>query len=164
LIGIFLYILMRFRKWQFSLGGVIALFHDVIIVLGVYSLFYKVLPFDMEVDQSFIAAILTVVGYSINDTVIIFDRIREYLNKHVSWPHDKTVNEALNSTLGRTLNTALTTLIVLFAIFLFGGDSMKGFMFALIVGIGIGTYSSWFIATPIYYDTVNKLEQKKGKK
>ena len=113
LIGIFLYILMRFRKWQFSLGGVVALFHDVIIVLGVYSLFYKVFPFDMEVDQSFIAAILTVVGYSINDTVIIFDRIREYLKKHVSWPHDKTVNEALNSTLGRTLNTALTTLIVL---------------------------------------------------
>jgi len=164
LIGIFLYILLRFRKWQFSLGGVLALFHDVIIVLGVYSLFYKVFPFDMEVDQSFIAAILTVVGYSINDTVIIFDRIREYLKKHVSWPHDKTVNEALNSTLGRTLNTALTTLIVLVAIFLFGGDSMKGFMFALIVGIGIGTYSSWFIATPIYYDTVNKLEQKKGKK
>lgn len=164
LIGIFLYILMRFRKWQFSFGGVIALFHDVIIVLGVYSLFYKVFPFDMEVDQSFIAAILTVVGYSINDTVIIFDRIREYLKKHVSWAHDKTVNGALNSTLGRTLNTALTTLIVLFAIFLFGGDSMKGFMFALIIGIGIGTYSSWFIATPIYYDTVNKIEQKKGKK
>ena len=135
LIGIFLYILLRFRKWQFSFGAVAALFHDVIIVLGVFSLFYKVLPFDMEVDQSFIAAILTVVGYSINDTVIVFDRIREYTKKHVTWPHYKMLNSALNSTLGRTLNTSGTTLVVLVAIFLFGGDSMKGFMFAMIMGL-----------------------------
>ncbi|MDZ7613207.1 MAG: protein translocase subunit SecDF [Flavobacteriaceae bacterium] len=164
LIGIFLYILMRFRKWQFSLGAVAALFHDVIIVLGVFSLFYKWLPFDMEVDQSFIAAILTVVGYSINDTVIVFDRVREYTKKHAAWPFAKTINAALNSTLGRTLSTSGTTLVVLIAIFLFGGDSMKGFMFAMIIGIGIGTYSSLFIATPVMYDTIGKTEIKKEKK
>jgi len=164
LIGIFLYILLRFRKWQFSFGAVAALFHDVIIVLGVFSLFYKVLPFDMEVDQSFIAAILTVVGYSINDTVIVFDRIREYAKKHVTWPPYKMLNSALNSTLGRTMNTSGTTLVVLVAIFLFGGDSMKGFMFAMIMGIGIGTYSSLFVATPIMYDLLKKDELKKEKK
>jgi SecD/SecF fusion protein len=164
LIGIFLYILMRFRKWQFSLGAVAALFHDVIIVLGVFSLFYKWLPFDMEVDQSFIAAILTVVGYSINDTVIVFDRIREYTKKHAAWPFAKIINASLNSTLGRTLSTSGTTLVVLVAIFLFGGDSMKGFMFAMIIGIGIGTYSSLFIATPMMYDTLQKTDHKKVKK
>ena len=163
LIGIFLYILLRFKKWQFSLGAVAALFHDVIIVLGVFSLFYKFLPFDMEVDQSFIAAILTVVGYSINDTVIVFDRIREFANKHMGWKFDRTINEALNRTLGRTLNTSLTTLIVMIAIFLFGGDSIKGFMFAMIVGIGIGTYSSLFVATPIMYDSTNKTKEGKLK-
>lgn len=160
LIVIFLYILFRFRKWQFSLGAVAALFHDVLVVLGVFSLFYKVLPFDMEIDQSFIAAILTVVGYSINDTVIIFDRIREFAGKHTSWPYDKVVNSGLSSTLGRTINTSLTTLIVLLSIFLFGGDSIKGFMFAMIVGVIVGTYSSLFIASPIMYDTTTKLRNK----
>jgi SecD/SecF fusion protein len=161
LLVIFLYILFRFRKWQYSLGAVAALFHDVIIVIGIFSLFYKVLPFDMEIGQSFIAAILTVLGYSINDTVIVFDRIREFAGKHTSWKFNTVIDKALSTTLGRTINTSLTTLVVLMAIFLFGGDSIKGFMFALIVGIVVGTYSSLFIASPILYDTVKKLDKSK---
>merc|ERR1712065_90885 len=153
LIIVFLYILLRFRKVSFSIGAVVAVFHDVLIVLGVFSIFYKVMPFDMEIGQSFIAAILTVVGYSLNDTVVIFDRIREFAGSHTSWKFSKTVDKALSSTLGRTINTSLTTLVVLMAIFLFGGDSIKGFMFALIVGVVVGTYSSLFIASPIMYDT-----------
>jgi len=160
LIVVFLYILIRFRKWQYSFGAVMAVFHDVLIVLSIFSIFYKILPFDMEIGQSFIAAILTVVGYSLNDTVVIFDRIREFANKHASWPFNRTVNKALSSTLGRTVNTSLTTLIVLLAIFLFGGDSIKGFMFALIIGVIVGTYSSLFIASPIMYDTTVKLDKK----
>jgi SecD/SecF fusion protein len=115
----------------------------------------------MEIGQSFIAAILTVLGYSINDTVIVFDRIREYFGIHSSWKFDKVIDKALSTTLGRTINTSLTTLVVLLAIFLFGGDSIKGFMFALIVGIIVGTYSSLYIASPITYDTVKWLEKKK---
>ncbi|MFD1293402.1 protein translocase subunit SecDF [Lutibacter holmesii] len=161
LLVVFLYILFRFRKWQYSLGAVAAVFHDVLIVLAIFSIFYKILPFDMEIGQSFIAAILTVVGYSLNDTVVIFDRIREFAGIHNSWKFSKIVNFALSSTLGRTINTSLTTLVVLMAIFLFGGDSIKGFMFALIVGVIVGTYSSLFIASPIMYDTTKKLEQKK---
>ncbi len=157
----FLYILFRFRKWQFSLGAVAAVFHDVLIVLAIFSLLYKILPFDMEIGQSFIAAILTVVGYSLNDTVVIFDRIREFTGIHTSWKFSEVVDKALSSTLGRTINTSLTTLVVLLAIFLFGGDSIKGFMFALIVGVVVGTYSSLFIASPIMYDTVKKLDSKK---
>ena len=160
LIVVFLYILFRFRKWQYSLGAVVAVFHDVLIVLALFSLFYKVLPFDMEIGQSFIAALLTVVGYSLNDTVVIFDRIREFADKHPKWQFAKTVNSALSTTLGRTINTSLTTLIVLLSIFLFGGDSIKGFMFAMIIGVLVGTYSSLFIASPIMYDT-SKLADKK---
>jgi SecD/SecF fusion protein len=160
LIVVFLYILLRFKKWQFSLGAVLAVFHDVFIVLGVFSLTYKFLPFSMEIDQAFIAAILTVIGYSLNDTVIVFDRVREYLNEHTSWDFDRVVNVSLSSTLGRTLNTSSTTLVVLFAIFIFGGDSIRGFMFALIVGIVVGTYSSLFIATPLMYDTISREEKK----
>ncbi len=161
LIVVFLYILIRFRKWQYSLGAVAAVFHDVLIVLSIFSLLYKILPFDMEIGQSFIAAILTVVGYSLNDTVVIFDRIREFDNKHPMWKYSRTVNTALSSTLGRTVNTSLTTLIVLLAIFIFGGDSIKGFMFALIIGVIVGTYSSLFIASPIMYDTTKKLDTDK---
>ncbi|WP_166967950.1 protein translocase subunit SecDF [Yeosuana marina] len=163
LVVVFLYILLRFKKWQFSLGAVLAVFHDVFIVLGVFSLTYKFLPFSMEIDQAFIAAILTVIGYSLNDTVIVFDRVREYLAEHTSWDFEKTVNISLSSTLGRTLNTSSTTLVVLLAIFIFGGDSIRGFMFALIVGIVVGTYSSLFIATPLMYDTLTR-EDKKRKK
>ena len=161
LIVVFLYILFRFRRWQYSLGAVMAVFHDVLVVLAVFSLFWKVLPFDMEIGQSFIAALLTVVGYSLNDTVVIFDRIREFADKHPSWPFAKTVNSALSTTLGRTINTSLTTLIVLLSIFIFGGDSIKGFMFAMIIGVIVGTYSSLFIASPIMYDTTTKLTKKK---
>ncbi len=164
LLVIFLYILFRFSKWQYGLGAVVSLFHDVIIVFGIFSIFYKILPFDMEIGQSFIAAILTVLGYSINDTVIVYDRIREFTNTHNSWSFYKVINTGLNSTMGRTINTSLTTLLVLVAIFLFGGDSIKGFMFALIVGIGVGTYSSWFIASPILYDATKKLDKEKKTK
>jgi SecD/SecF fusion protein len=156
LLVVFLYILLRFRRWQFSLGAVTAVFHDVLIVLGVFSLTYNFMPFSMEIDQSFIAAILTVIGYSLNDTVVVFDRIREYFNEHPTWALSKVINEALNSTLSRTLNTSLTTLIVLLSIFLLGAESIKGLIFALIIGVLVGTYSSLFIATPVMFDTVKK--------
>jgi len=156
LVIVFLYILLRFQKWQFSLGAVSAVFHDVLIVLGVFSLTYKIMPFNMEINQAFIAALLTVIGYSLNDTVVVFDRIREFFKIHTSWDNKTTVNTALNSTLSRTLNTSLTTLIVLIAIFVFGGESIRGFMFALIIGVLVGTYSSVFIATPIMFDSYKK--------
>ena len=160
LLVVFLYILLRFRKVSFSLGAVIAVFHDVLIVLGIFSILYKFMPFDMEIGQSFIAAILTVVGYSLNDTVVIFDRIREFAGIHTKWKYTEVVDKALSSTLGRTINTSLTTLLVMLAIFLFGGDSIKGFMFALIIGVLVGTYSSLFIATPVMFDTSKKEEKK----
>lgn len=156
LIVVFLYILLRFRRWQFSLGAVVAVFHDVLIVLGIFSLTYNFMPFSMEIGQSFIAAILTVIGYSLNDTVVVFDRIREYFNEHSTWRMDRVINKALNSTLSRTLNTSLTTLIVLLSIFLIGAESIRGLIFALIVGVVVGTYSSLFIATPVMFDTVKK--------
>ena len=156
LVVVFLYILIRFKRWQFSLGAVAAVFHDVLLVLGVFSLTWKFMPFSMEIDQAFIAAILTVIGYSLNDTVVVFDRIREYLNEHTGWEFGKTINASLNSTLSRTLNTSLTTLVVLLAMFFLGADSLRGFLFALIVGVLVGTYSSLFIATPVMYDTARK--------
>ncbi len=156
LIVVFLYILLRFRRWQFSLGAVAAVFHDVLIVLGIFSLTHRFMPFSMEIDQSFIAAILTVIGYSLNDTVVVFDRIREYFNEHSTWKFNKVINSALNSTLSRTLNTSLTTLIVLLSIFFIGAESIRGLIFALIVGVIVGTYSSLFIATPVMFDTVKK--------
>ncbi len=156
LVIVFFYILLRFQKWQFSLGAVSAVFHDVLIVLGIFSLTYKIMPFNMEINQAFIAALLTVIGYSLNDTVVVFDRIREFFQIHKSWDNETTVNTALNSTLSRTLNTSLTTLIVLIAIFIFGGESIRGFMFALIIGVMVGTYSSVFIATPIMFDSYTK--------
>ena len=152
---VFLYILIRFRKWQFSLGAVTAVFHDVLIVLGIFSIFGTIMPFNMEIDQAFIAAILTVIGYSLNDTVVVFDRIREIIGEK-GWRSGENVNLALNSTLSRTLNTSLTTLVVLLAIFIFGGESLRGFMFAMIIGIIVGTYSSLFIATPVMFDSLKK--------
>jgi SecD/SecF fusion protein len=159
LLIVFLYILIRFRKWQFSLGAVAAVFHDVVIVLGIFSAFHRFLPFNMEVDQAFIAAILTVIGYSLNDTVIVFDRIREFINERLGDDYAEMINAAISSTLSRTVNTSLTTLLVLIAIFSFGGESIRGFMFAMIVGVGVGTYSSVFIATPLMYDTLNKSKE-----
>ncbi|WP_353779766.1 protein translocase subunit SecDF [Winogradskyella sp. 3972H.M.0a.05] len=156
LVVVFLYILARFKRWQFSLGAVAAVFHDVLIVLGIFSLTWSFMPFSMEIDQAFIAAILTVIGYSLNDTVVVFDRIREFLNEHTKWDFGRTINASLNSTLSRTLNTSLTTLVVLLAMFILGADSLRGFLFGLIVGVIVGTYSSMFIATPIMYDTARK--------
>lgn len=165
LIVVFLYILLRFRRWQFSLGAVTAVFHDVLIVLGIFALTKNIMPFDMEVDQNFIAAILTVIGYSLNDTVVVFDRIREYIKEHGSTRgFFNLINQALNSTLSRTLNTSVTTLIVLLAIFFLGADSIRGLMFALIIGVLVGTYSSLFIATPVMFDTVQKKGLKEEKK
>ena len=159
LIIIFLYIFFRFRKWQYGLGALIAMIHDVVIVLSCFSLFAGVLPFTMEIDQAFIAAILTVIGYSINDTVVVFDRIREYVGLYGSKRGDEEVmNDALNSTLSRTINTSLSTFVVLLTIFLLGGDNIKGFVFALMVGVVVGTYSSIFIATPSVLDLSKKLK------
>ncbi len=150
--GIFLYILVRFRKWQFSLGAVVGLAHDAIIILGTYSLLYRYMPFNMEINQDFIAAILTVLGYSINDTVIVFDRIREYLREKKSITLAGLFDDSISSTLGRTFNTSFTTILVILAIFIFGGENLRGFMFALLLGIGFGTYSSIFISSAIAYD------------
>ncbi len=153
LIIIFIYILIRFNNWQYGLGAVAALAHDSLIVLGIFSLAYGVLPFSLEIDQAFIAAILTVLGYSINDTVVVFDRIREYLHLYPKRPREENMDGALNSTLRRTFSTSLSTFVVLLAIFLFGGATIRGFTFALLVGVVVGTYSSIFIATPIVFDT-----------
>ncbi len=164
LVLMFLYILIRFRKWQYSLGATVALMHDAIIVLGAFSLFYSIMPFNMEVDQAFIAAILTVIGYSINDTVIVFDRLREYLGLYKKREMIDVMNEAVNSTIGRTINTSLTTLLVILAIFIFGGEVIRGFTFALLIGIGIGTYSSVFVATPVAYDLLRRKKKRDDKK
>ena len=154
LLVIFMYILLRFRKWQFSLGAVAAVFHDVIIVLSIFSFFYGILPFSLEIDQAFIAAILTIIGYSLNDTVVVFDRVREYMNLNKKKKIHEFMNGSLNSTLSRTINTSLTTFFVLLVIFIFGGEVIRGFMFALMVGVIVGTYSSLFIASPIMLDTM----------
>jgi len=148
------YILIRFRKWQFSLGAMIATAHDALMVLAFFSLFKDVLPFSLDIDQSFIAAILTVIGYSINDTVVVFDRIREFLNLHHAKSDDpKTViNNAINNTLSRTVITALTVLLILLVLFIFGGDVIRGFSFALLIGVCFGTYSSICVATPVIID------------
>ncbi|MBL4862490.1 MAG: protein translocase subunit SecD [Crocinitomicaceae bacterium] len=156
---IFGYILLRFGKWQYSTGAIIAMMHDVVIVLGIFAALHGILPFNMDIDQAFIAAILTVIGYSINDTVIVFDRIRENLKMNKSSDVNEQINKSLNSTLSRTINTSMTTFMVLLMIFLFGGAAIKGFIFALMIGVVVGTYSSVCIATPILIDF-----SKKGKK
>ncbi|MFP4621340.1 MAG: protein translocase subunit SecDF [Bacteroidales bacterium] len=152
----FLYIFGRFRNWQYGLGALTALIHDVIIILGIFSLFYDIMPFSMEIDQAFIAAILTVVGYSINDTVVVYDRVREYVGLYPKRERFSIINTALNSTLSRTFSTSLSTFVVLLTIFLFGGEVIRGFVFALLVGVVVGTYSSLFIASPMVYDTIHK--------
>ena len=158
LLVVFAYLMISFRKWQFGLGAVAAVAHDVIIVLGIFSVGHSILPFNMEIDQAFIAAILTVIGYSLNDTVIVFDRVREYLDYNSSPDFKGLVNKALNSTLSRTINTSATTLVVLIAIFMFGGETIRGFVFAILVGILVGTYSSLFVATPVMTDTMSEKE------
>ncbi|MEG2790839.1 MAG: protein translocase subunit SecDF [Odoribacter sp.] len=152
LLVIFVYIMVRFTNWWYGAGAVLGLTHNTIVVLGLFSLFSGLLPFSLEIDQAFIAAILTVVGYTINDTVVVFDRIREYHHLYPKRDDMETTNAALNSTLRRTFSTSLTTLIVMLAIFIFGGTSIKGFVFALLIGIVVGTYSTLFVATPLSYD------------
>jgi SecD/SecF fusion protein len=164
LVIIFLYILIRFRQWQYSLGAIVALAHDTFIVVGMFALFDGWFSFSLEVDQAFIAAILTVLGYSINDTVVVFDRIREYLHLHPKKDRGEMMDSAINSTLRRTFSTSLSTFVVLLAIFLFGGTSIKGFTFALMMGVVVGTYSSIFIATPIVYDTVSRVKERVTRK
>jgi SecD/SecF fusion protein len=153
LILIFLYIFMRFRYWQYGFGAVMSLLHDTLLVIGVYSIFWGFMPFSMEIDQAFIAAILTVIGFSVNDTVIVFDRLREYIPLHRKRPLREVLNMAINSTLSRTINTTLTVILTIVAMFIFGGEVIRGFMFALLVGIGTGVYSSVFVATALMYDT-----------
>ena len=158
LIVMFLYILVRFKNWQYGAGATAALIHDTIIVLGVFSLFSSLLPFSMEIDQSFIAAILTIVGYSINDTVVVFDRVREFIGLHTNRDLKTNIDLAINSTLSRTVNTSVTTMFVLLVIFIFGGEVIRGFVFALLLGIIVGTYSSVCIASPITYDLLKKFK------
>ncbi|MFT7395321.1 MAG: SecD/SecF fusion protein [Flavobacterium sp.] len=157
---VFLYLLISFRKWQYGLGAIAAVAHDVIFVLGIYSLFYKIMPFGMEIDQHFIAAILTVIGYSMNDTVIVFDRVREFLDGKTKGTFPEIVNKSINSTMSRTINTSLTMIGVLAIMFIFGGESIRGFVFAMLIGIVVGTYSSLFIATPVLVDTISREDKK----
>ncbi len=159
---VFLYLMISFRKWQYSLGAIAAVAHDVIFVLGIYSLLWKYMPFGMEIDQHFIAAILTVIGYSMNDTVIVFDRVREFLGgRGAKGNFNDIVNQSINSTMSRTINTSLTMILVLLIMFVFGGESIRGFIFAMLIGIVVGTYSSLFIATPVLCDTIPESEHKR---
>ena len=156
LVAIGLYIAVRFRRWQWALGATAALAHNALLVIGLFSMLYAVMPFNLEVNQAFIAAILTIIGYSINDTVVIFDRIREYIGLYPKRDIKSNIDNAICATLSRTINTSGTTLVTLLSIFIFGGETIRGFVFALILGVVIGTYSSVFIATPIAYDLQRK--------
>ena len=162
LIAIFLYILLRFRNVAYSVGSVLALAVDTVLVIGAYSLCYGWMPFSLEVDQTFIGAVLTVIGYSINDKVVIFDRVREYFGLYPKRDHFRLFNDSLNTTLARTLNTGQSTLIVLICIFILGGDSIRSFSFAMILGVVFGTFSSLFVAAPVAYVVMgNKLKNAK---
>ncbi len=164
LVAIFLYVLLRFRNFAFSVGALTGLAHNTLIVLGAYALLWKIMPFSMEIDQSFIAAILTVIGYSINDTVVVFDRVREYKGLYPKRDLKQNMNDALNHTLSRTFSTSMSTLVVLIAIFCFGGETIRGFVFALLIGVVVGTYSSLCVATPLAYDIQEAIRRRKEKK
>lgn len=155
---IFLYILFRF-EWRFSVGAVTALAHDVVITLGLFSMFHHLVPFSLQIDQAIIAAFLTIVGYSLNDTVVVFDRIREYTNLFKTEEYAHVVNRSINNTLSRTIITSGTTLLVVLTLFIFGSDVLRGFAFALAIGVLIGTYSSIFVASPV----VVELRKRAGK-
>ena len=159
LLVIFIYILIRF-EWRFGVGAVTALFHDVFITLGVFALLHGFLPFSLQIDQTIIAAFLTIVGYSLNDTVVIFDRIREFTNLFKTEPYNQVVNRSINTTLSRTLVTSGTTLLVVITLFIFGGEVLRGFAFALTFGILIGTYSSVYVATPVVVELHKRAAQK----
>jgi SecD/SecF fusion protein len=162
-LGIGLYILIRFREWGYALGAIISLIHDVVITLGVFSLLHGILPFSMEIDQSFIAAILTVLGYSINDTVINYDRIRENVNLYPKRDRLTLINDSVNQMLGRTFSTTMTVFLVLLTMFIFGGETIRGFIFAMLFGIVVGVYSSVYIASPVTYE-VNKIVNRRKAK
>ena len=164
LVAIFLYVLLRFRNFAFSVGALTGLAHNTLIVLGAYALLWKIMPFSMEIDQSFIAAILTVIGYSINDTVVVFDRVREYKGLYPKRALKQNMNDALNHTLSRTFSTSMSTLVVLIAIFCFGGETIRGFVFALLIGVVVGTYSSLCVASPLAYDIQEAIARRKEKK
>src|SRR6185436_16128058 len=151
-LAIFLYILLRFRKWQYSVGTLFSLLHDVALTLAVFSFFRGKVPFALEIDQHFIAAILTVIGFSMNDTVIVFDRIREYFRKSPNESKTSVINRAINDTLSRTIMTSLTVFVTLLILFVFGGEVTRGFAFAMLIGVITGTYSSIFVAAPILVD------------
>ena len=155
-----LYILLRFRDMAFSMGTIASLLHDTLVIIGVYSLFYKLVPFSMDIDQSFIAAVLTVIGYSVHDTVVIFDRIREIMHDYPKRELNRLMDDALNTTLARTLSTTLCTVIVLLSIFILGGDTIRSFTFALLIGVIIGTYSTLFIAMPVAYEMMKRKHKK----
>ncbi len=156
LVCMFFYIFVRFSRWQYGVGAVLALMHDSIIVIGLYSLLYGIVPFSMEIGQTFVAAVLTIIGYSINDTVVVFDRIREYTREYPNRKTRPLFNQGVNSTISRTINTSLTTVLTLLIMFFIGVDSIKGFVFSMAVGIIVGTYSSLFVATPISYILMKK--------
>jgi SecD/SecF fusion protein len=161
---IFLYIFVRFRNFAFSIGALVGLAHDTLIILGLYAILWKIMPFSMEIDQSFIAAILTVIGYSINDTVVVFDRVREYQGLYPKRELKLNINNALNDTLSRTFSTSMSTFVVLLAIFCFGGETIRGFVFALLMGVIVGTYSTLCVATPLAFDIQEALLRRKAKK
>jgi SecD/SecF fusion protein len=156
LLIIALYIFMRFRDWRYSLGTIVALLHDVLVTLAVFSFLRTVVPFPLELDQHFIAAVLTVIGFSMNDTVIVFDRIREYSRQMVGATKETIINKAINDTLSRTIMTSLTVFITILILFLVGGEVTKGFAFAMLIGVITGTYSSVFVAAPILVDLGGK--------
>jgi SecD/SecF fusion protein len=159
ILAIFLYILLRFRRWQYSVGTIVSLIHDVLVIIAVFSFFKNIVPFPMEINQDFIAAVLTVVGYSMNDTVIVFDRIREYFRELKGVDRNTVINKAINDTLSRTIMTSVAVFITLLILFIFGGASTRGFAFAMLIGVVTGTYSSIFVASPILvdFDRKNKL-------
>ena len=160
LIFMALYILLRFRRISYSIGAFASVTATTLSIIALYILLWKLMPFTMEIDQNFIAAILAIIGYSINDTVVVFDRIRETVKTYPNRDLYTTINDALNSTLSRTLNTSLTTFIVMFIIFIFGGASMRSFTFAILLGVVIGTYSTLFVASPIAYMLATKKSKK----
>ena len=155
---------MCIRDREYSAGAVAALFHDVLIVLSIFSIGHGLLPISMEIDQAFIAAVLTVIGYSINDTVVVFDRIREFMNQYTGWSKEEIINKAIDSTVSRTVITSVMTLFMVFMLFVFSSGSIKGFAFALLIGILVGTYSSIFVATPVFYDLSGDLKPKTQQK
>ncbi|HYW36217.1 MAG TPA: protein translocase subunit SecF [Balneolaceae bacterium] len=160
MIVIFIYILIRFKNWAFSLGAVVALCHDVLITLGVFTIFSNISPFSMQIDESLIGAFLTIVGYSLNDTVVVYDRVRENMQEYKTMDYMEMINKSLNDTLSRTIITALTTFFVVAVLFFFGGQVLKGFSFALMLGILVGTYSSLFVATGLVVELKVRRQEK----